>query len=156
MNKIAQGFALSYGLFGISAETSPMPAISSRIRWPTWEAMIGEVDVVLLGKVVVIVPASTPGNSDRAVFAVDHRVKGEIGTSVKVTQGMNSCMEEFEVGERVLFAGRSVVADGVRITYAESTGWDPTIFLSDPPTPEQAAQLAYLKQITEDRDQALK
>lgn len=155
MNKIAQGFALSCGLFGISANVAHACDLIKDPR-PTWEAMIGEVDVVFVGKVVAIVPASTPGNSDRAVFAVDHRVKGEIGTSVKVTQGMNSCMEEFEVGERVLFAGRSVVADGVRITYAESTGWDPTIFLSDPPTPEQAAQLAYLKQITEDRYEALK
>jgi hypothetical protein len=122
---------------------------------PTWDEMIGQADIVFVGEVVEIVPRSMPDDADRAVFRVDRPVKGDMGATFNVAQGMNSCMEEFEVGDRAIFAGMSYVADGgVRVTYAESTGWDPTVLLADPPSPEQLAQLGYLNHITEHRYEA--
>ena len=119
---------------------------------PSWEEMIDQADVVFVGKVVAILPETATGWGDRAVFQVDSRVKGDIGETFEAAQGMNTCQTEFRIGAWVIFAGTSLTADGgTQVTYAEDTGWDPTVFLSDPPTPKQIAQLEYLKQVTEDR-----
>lgn len=119
---------------------------------PSWEQMIGEADVVFVGEAIEILPENMAGWGERVVFQVDIPVKGDIGERFEAVQGMNTCSAEFGIGARVIFAGRSLSTEsGAHLTVADDTGWDPTVFLSNPPTPTQIAQMEYLSQITEDR-----
>lgn len=71
-------------------------------------------------------------------LAVEVPVKGNVGSNFEAMQGSGGdCGIPFEVGDHVIFAGDDI--------------WDPTVFLSDPPTPQQQAQLDFLQTITEVR-----
>lgn len=112
---------------------------------PTWEQMIDDADVVFVGIVTDIAPES--GASRGTVsFNVQTWAKGGPGAVSVSGQGSGSdCALEFSVGSRVIFAGNWV--DG--ILQADDTGWDPTVFLDDPPTSDQQAQLDYVNKLAE-------
>lgn len=116
---------------------------------PTWEQMIDEVDVLFLGEVVAIMPGPTD-IGPLAAFRVDRNLKGGVGPRVKAVTEASSCTHGFEIGDRVIFAGD--VYGTEEDTYeARDSGWDPTVVLSDPPTPEQMAQLDYVNKLADEQ-----
>jgi hypothetical protein len=117
---------------------------------PTWEDMIDDADIVFIGEVVAIVPAENVDAGDRAVFQVEKAVKGGVEESVEAIMGMNSCNRSFEMGDRVIFAG-DVWGNGPALI-ARDSGWDPTVVLDEPPTPEQLVQLDYLNKLAGGRE----
>jgi len=124
---------------------------------PNWEQMIDESDVVFVGTAVATRPATGPDWSDTIVFAVELPVKGVTDAQFEFRQGTSSCDHFFDVGSRVIFAGSDLgPMDGAPQICVESTGWDPTVTLTDPPTAAQVAQLNYLKQIAEDHPEGRK
>jgi len=126
----------------------------------SWEERIADAEFVFVGQVqgVSIFPIEEWGQ--RVGFAVERWIKGHDKAPIGIggegffeaRQGINSCLASFRGGQRVIFAGKLLPNDaGQFVVYAEDTGrMDPTIFLSDPPTPEQRAQLDYLTTIAED------
>ena len=102
-----------------------------------------------------------PPDWDAVSFRVERWIKGHHRAPIGIfgdgffeaRQGMNTCFMSFRGGQRVIFGGKLLPNDaGQWVVYAEDTGGtNPTIFLSDPPTPEQQAQLDYLETITEVR-----
>lgn len=113
---------------------------------PTWEEFVVTSDIVFVGRVVRISP-ETPEGFGRALFEVESWIKGGEGDTFLSAQGSGSnCVIEFAVGDHVIFVG-DVLAnnDGNNLAIAEDAGFGQTVFLSDPPTPEQAEQLARLE-----------
>ena len=120
---------------------------------PEWEHMIDEAEVVFVGEVIALLPRKEGDWGDHAVFDVESPIKGIETRYFVAESGANSCMASFQVGQRVIFAAKSTGLDGQLIFSADDTGYrqDPTVYLSDPPTTEQLAQLSYLKRIAVDR-----
>lgn len=131
------------------------PALACAIIFdpkPSWEDMIDEADIVFVGRVIAVSPAEPDYLAGRAIFEVEMPVKGDIAGQFDFEMGTSSCDVSFRAGSRVIFAGtRRVYDDGSQSIWVRDTGWDPTVFLSDPPTPEQQAKLDYLKTINETR-----
>ena len=118
---------------------------------PSWEEMIDESDIVFVGRVIAVSPADDDALAGRALFQVEMAVKGEVAGQFDFEMGTSSCDASFRVGSYVIFAATSHVSDGGRFIWVRDSGWDPTVFLSDPPTPDQQAKLDYLKTINEIR-----
>ena len=119
---------------------------------PSWEQMVDEEEVVFVGTVDAVVPADPADGSRRAVFRVEMPVKGEVGTTARAVMDMNSCNRSFNVGDHVIFAGAPFETDDPQPTYmATDSGWDPTVYLDDPPSAEQQAQLNYLNKLAQEQ-----
>jgi len=112
---------------------------------PTWEQMIDDADVVFVG-IVTDTAAESDAGWGRARFDVQTWGKGGQGAVIESGQGSGSdCVLEFSLGSRVIYAGHWV--DGILL--ADDTGWDPTVFLDDPPTPDQQQKLDYVNNLAE-------
>jgi len=118
---------------------------------PSWEQMIDEEEIVFVGTVVAVVPAKPADGTRRAVFRVEIPAKGDIGTEARAVMDMNSCNRGFSVGDHVIFAGAQFETNDPQPAYmATDSGWDPTVYLDDPPNAEQLAQLDYVNKLAQE------
>lgn len=115
----------------------PLDENGNRLQPVSWEAQIDRAPVVFVGRVVEIAPSAKPGWPDRVLLDVELPIKGDVGASFEASQGSGGdCGKEFAVGQRVIFAGDLI--------------WDPTVYLSEPLTANQARQLAYVEAFAEE------
>lgn len=117
---------------------------------PSWEEMVEEADIVFVGRVISTSLADEQAPAGRALFEVEMPVKGEVGSQFDFVMGTSSCDQSFGVGDYVIFAG-VILGDDASSVWARTSGWDPTVFLSEPLTPKQQSQLEYLKVVAKVR-----
>lgn len=114
----------------------------------TWQRLIDESQVVFIGTVIATEPETEAGWG-RAVFEVQSWGKGGSGSRFQAGQGSGrNCVLEFPVGARVIFSGSPITIGGPVL--ASDMGQDPTVFLDDPPSAEQLAQLDYVNQLAQE------